>query len=92
MKSILQDNKECWVCGTTLDLHDHHIFFGVANRKQSEKYGLKIWLCGMHHNMSDQGIHFNKELDIAVKQMAQEVFERTHSREEFRELFGKNYL
>lgn len=91
MKSIIQTERECYVCGTTQNLHEHHIF-GAANRKHSESYGLKIYLCAPHHNMSDKGIHFNKELDISVKQMAQEIFEETHTREEFREIFGKSYL
>ena len=80
------------MCNTTQDIHEHHIFEGTANRRQSEKYGMKIFLCGRHHNMSNQGIHFNKELDTSVKQMAQEIFEETHTREEFREIFGKSYL
>ena len=42
--------------------------------------------------MSDDGIHFNKELDLRVKRMAQEVFEQTHTREEFRNIFGKSWL
>lgn len=92
MKSIIQTERECYVCGTTRDIHEHHIFEGIANRRQSEKYGMKIFLCGRHHNMSNQGIHFNKELDISVKQMAQEIFEETHTREEFRAIFGKSYL
>ena len=92
MKSIIQTERECYVCGTTQDIHEHHIFEGTANRRQSEKYGMKIFLCGRHHNMSNQGIHFNKELDISVKQMAQEIFEKTHTREEFKEIFGKSYL
>lgn len=92
MKSIIQTERECYVCGTTQDIHEHHIFEGTANRRQSEKYGMKIFLCGRHHNMSNQGIHFNKELDTSVKQMAQEIFEETHTREEFREIFGKSYL
>lgn len=94
MKSILQTEKECYVCHTTRDLHDHHIFEGGTNgnRKMSEKYGMKIWLCAYHHNMSDEGIHFNKALDMQVKMMAQEKFEETHTRAEFREVFGKSYL
>ena len=94
MKSILQHEKECLVCHTTRNLHDHHVFEGGTNgnRKMSEKYGMKIWLCAYHHNMSDEGIHFNKELDLKVKKMAQEVFELSHTREEFREIFGKSYL
>ena len=92
MKSILQESKQCWVCGKTFDLAEHHVFEGTARRKQSEKYGMKIWLCHYHHNMSNEGIHFNKELDLAVKRNAQKVFERDHSREEFREIFLKSYL
>lgn len=94
MKSILQTEKECYVCHTTWDLHDHHVFEGGTNgnRKMSEKFGLKIYLCAYHHNMSDEGIHFNKELELQVKRMAQEVFEQTHTREEFRKYFGKSIL
>lgn len=93
MKSILQTNKECYVCGTTYNLHDHHIFFGTSNRKHSERYGLKVWLCAYHHNMSNEGVHFNKPLDMKLKTMAQEYYE-THinTREKFMEEFGRNYL
>lgn len=91
MNSIIQTDKRCFLCHTTENLHDHHVF-GAANRKWSEKYGLKIWLCAKHHNMSDQGIHFNKALDREVKQIAQREFEDTYSREEFMRIFGKNYL
>lgn len=94
MKSILQTEKECYVCHTTQNLHEHHVCEGGTNgnRKMSEKYGLKIWLCAYHHNMSDEGIHFNKELDLQVKRMAQEVFEQTHTRAEWRQAFNKSYL
>lgn len=92
MQSIIQDRKECYVCRTTYGLHDHHIFYGTSNRKQSEKHGLKVWLCGLDHNMSDAGVHFNKELDTELKQLAQRKFEETHTREEFRAIFGKSWL
>lgn len=35
----------CWLCGRWGWLEEHHIF-GGANRKKSEKYGLKVGLCG----------------------------------------------
>nr|DAG81083.1 MAG TPA: Recombination enhancement function protein nuclease, DNase, HYDROLASE.4A [Caudoviricetes sp.] len=89
--SILQTEKECFVCRTTQDLQDHHIFFGTANRKQSEKYGLKVWLC-MRHHTGDRGVHFDKGLDRKLKEMAQAKFEETHTREEFIKIFGRNYL
>ena len=92
MQSIIQKEKRCFVCGTTYNLHDHHIFYGNSNRKQSEKHGLKVWLCGHDHNMSNEGVHFNKELDTELKQLAQRKFEETHTREEFRAIFGKSWL
>lgn len=92
MDSVFQNKKECWVCKTTNDLHSHHILYGIANRKYSEKYGLKVWLCAKHHNMSNVGVHFNKLLDNKLKQLAQKKFEETHTREEFIKIFGRNYL
>ena len=90
-KSIMQTEKECFICGTTYDLHEHHCIYGSANRKQSERFGLKIWLCRMHHTGSS-GIHFNKELDTKVKKLAQEKFEEVYgANTSFIEIFGKNY-
>ncbi len=92
MKSIIQKEKRCYLCGTTYNLHEHHCIHGSGNRKNSEKYGLKIWLCAAHHNMSNYGVHNDAKLDLEIKQMAQKEFEKTHTREEFMKIFGKNYL
>lgn len=93
MESIIQADRECYVCKTTYNLHDHHIIFGHANRKLSEKYGLKVWLCVNHHTGS-AGVHANnKELDKHLKKLAQEHFEtKIGTREAFRGIFGKSYL
>lgn len=90
MKSILQEDKKCFICGS-LQVHEHHIYFG-ANRKASENNGFKVYLCPAHHNMSNCGVHFNRQLDLQLKQLCQRKFEETHSREEFMKLIGKNYL
>ena len=92
MESIVQKNKCCFVCGTTQGLHKHHIFYGRANRKLSEKWGCWCWLCGRHHNLSSEGVHFNKPLDLHLKKESQQRFEFLHSHEEFMEIFGKNYI
>lgn len=92
MKSILQDAPYCRVCRTTLNLHKHHVFEGTGNRKQSEKYGCVYWLCGNHHNLSKYGAHFNKELELELKQEAQKKFEEMYDHETFIKVFGKNYL
>jgi hypothetical protein len=92
MESVLQKVKECYVCRTTMNLQDHHICYGTANRKQSEKYGLKVWLCQEHHT-GNTGVHFNKDLDMHLKKIAQEHFEaEIGSREDFRRIFGRSYL
>lgn len=90
MKSIIQSEKYCFVCG---DPHceDHHIFFGTANRKLSEKYGLKVWLCPKHHRGTRDGVHFDREFDLELKRYAQAKFEETYD-EDFQAVFGKSYL
>ena len=93
MKSILQDRKESYISGSTYNLEEHHIFFGTANRKVSEKNGLKVWLTSGEHR-GTYGVHgkFGRDLDIKLKQDAQRKYEETHTREEFIKLIGKNYL
>lgn len=92
METVLQQAKECYVCKTRIGLHSHHIIYGTANRKKSEKYGLKVWLCYEHHE-GNTGVHFNKKLDTELKQLAQEYFE-THygDRNNWRREFGRSYL
>lgn len=90
-KSILQSEKECWFCGAQSGLEEHHIFAGVANRKISEKYGLKVWLCHRHHT-GDGGAQYNRELGDQLKRVAQEKFEELHGHAMWMQLIRKNYL
>ena len=90
-KSIICNTKECLICKNPT-VHKHHLYGGVANRKLSEKYGLWVYLCPWHHNLSNAGVHFNKALDTKLKKHGQKVFEEKYSREEFIEIFGKSYL
>lgn len=93
MKSILKTNKQCYKCKTIYGLHEHHIFSGTANRKLSEQYGLKVWLCGKHHNLSNAGIHFDRDFELEVKRMTQEKAMQFYgwSEQEFIKIFGKSY-
>jgi len=93
LKSIMQDEKVCYVTGSPMNLHEHHIF-GGANRKLSEKYGLKVWLRAEWHNMSDKGVHFNKSFDIQLKKEGQEKAMEHYgwTVEEFIKIFGRNYI
>lgn len=93
MKSIVQElaEKRCFVCGGMRDLELHHIMHGTANRRLATKYGLICWLCREHHT-GTRGAHNNAELNRRLQQEAQRAFERTHTRQEWMTIFGKNYL
>ena len=91
--------NECYLCrlfygrSNTTGLHLHHIYPGTARRKLSDKYGLTVKLCPMHHTASSEGVHFNKANDLILKQMAQEYYEANiGSRDDFRRDFIKSYL
>ena len=92
MKSILQQERECYYCKTTNNLEEHHCLYGTANRKIAERFGLKVFLCSEHHR-GKNGVHGgNKYLDIKLKQLAQSKFEENHNREDFIKIFGKSFL
>ena len=89
MKSIMQTNvNECFFCGDTRHLNTHHVINGTGNRENSERYGLKVTLCAKHHDM----VHRDQRLDLSLKKYAQKEFEKNHSREEWMQIFHKNYM
>lgn len=103
MKSIIrQEERTCFLCRIFEEpeyhnyLECHHIFHGTANRKQSEKFGLKVNLCKRHHtgdiNGNTEAVHFNKNYDEALKRIGQTYFEIEHKREEFIQIFGRSWL
>ena len=76
MLSTMEDpkNRTCWACGA-YGPEEHHVFYGVANRKKSEKYGLKVHLCSRHHRDNLDGVHGqNKKLDQKLKEAGQRTF------------------
>ena len=90
--SIFQDDTEyCWECGR-YGTEIHHIFYGTADRKQSDKYGLVVGLCYDHHR-GRYGVHNgNKELGLRLKRIAQMKFIEKYGESEYFAIFGKNYL
>ena len=93
MESIIQNEKKCFITGSITDLHCHHIF-GGGLRLKSEKYGLKVWLRSDYHNMSDKGVHFNRDLDLMLKKIGQTVWQEKYGKTEqdFIKEFGKSWL
>ena len=94
MESIIQHEKECFVCGNTRDLAPHHCLMGNGMRPLAEQYGLKVWLCLDHHT-GDHGVHHGNE---ALRKELQRVGERAFldyyrkTVEDWIEIFGMNFL
>ena len=91
MRSILQEDKRCYICGSVIGLERHHIFAGVANKPISERYGLWVWLCARDHR-GTEGAQYDKDKNRMLKEDAQAAFEETHSHEEWMRIIRKNYL
>lgn len=72
--------------------HRHEIFGGY-NRQKSIDDGLVIYLRPEQHNMDNGGIHFNPEYRKTAQQAGQKAYEALgHTRQEFIQRYGKNYL
>lgn len=88
---IVKSMNNCFVCGSPYT-EVHHVIYGNANRKLSDKYGLIVPLCHEHHR-GQTGVHFNRDFDISLKKLAQEKFEaKFGANKSFLDVFGKNYL
>jgi len=90
MKSIIQDNKECYFCHKIEGIALHHCFPG-RNRKASDKYGFVVYLCHNHH-VGNEGVHRDNQSLSIFKRLCQAKFEQTHTRKEFIKIIGKSYL
>lgn len=88
--SILNNLETCYFCGRPREAI-HEVYFG-RNRQTSIKYGFCVGLCSEHHNMSNRSVHHDRKMDMILKKRYQREYEKTHTREEFIKLIGRNYL
>ena len=65
---------------------------GTANRRISEKYGLKVYLDPDHHRNGPEAVHKNAEVAEILHKEAQKAFEKIYPDLDFQTIFGKNYL
>lgn len=72
-------------------LHRHEVFF-ASNRQNSIKYGLYVFLTPENHNMSNKGVHSNRQFDIYLKKIGQKAFEEYYPDLDFKSIFHLNYL
>jgi hypothetical protein len=89
----MQDIKQCYVCDTTNNINIHEVYFG-KNRQKSIEDGCCVYLCGKHHNQSNDGVHFNHSLDIRLKQEMQKCWIKTYNKttDDFIKRYGRNYI
>lgn len=92
LHSVFTDDMDHCLFTGSAPVERHHIF-GGAYRSKSEKYGYVVPLRPDLHPNGAQAGPQRKEIDTALKQMAQRHFEEHHgTREQFRQEFGKSYL
>lgn len=98
-KSILhKKDGTCYLCRKLQQdfrihriVHEHHIY-GGPNRPVSEAHGFKVYLCPEHHEFGKEAAHSNQEMMRIMQQDCQREYEKTHTRDEFMELIGRNFL
>lgn len=97
MKHAPMRGRTCWLCGRNGNgdpLDKHHIF-GGSNRKLSEEYGLWVPLCHRRcHESGREAVHQNMETMQRLHEYGQTLAmeENGWSIDDFRRIFGRNYL
>ena len=95
IKSIIQHEETCFLCGRKGVLQVHHCLHGTARRKLADQDGLVVYLCHhCHRELHDKGIG-----DLELQQHAEEVwieqkyfYDHTKGVQKFIQRYGKNYL
>ena len=93
----MDNRKKCFLCGrngAADPLEEHHIFNG-ANRNNSTKYGLTVYLCGdrCHRNgefSAHKNINVRRNLQRYGQRKAME--ENNWTTDDFIKIFGRNYI
>lgn len=100
-KSIMHDKQEgtCYLCKLLRNdydrrtkLEEHHVMDGNPNRRHSEHYGLKVYLCIPHHREGPEAVHNNIDNNRLLQKKAQEIFEKKYGHEKWMGVFGINFL
>jgi hypothetical protein len=99
MESIMQQERgTCYLC---VRLHNdyrcwqsretHHVYDG-PNRSVSEANGFTVKLCIPHHRTGTEAVHNDIHTMRLIQADVQREYEKTHTRQQFMQLIGRNYL
>lgn len=80
------EDGHCYICGR-YDLTARHEIFRGTNRQNSKRTGLWINVCDICH----RNLH-KRDNELEMCRRGQRRYERTHTRDEFIQIFGKDYL
>lgn len=81
----------CFICERQTETALHHIY-GGAKRKMSDRNGFTVFLCPDCHQYAPHAVHRCRETAEKLKAVCQKAYEKTHDRDDFMALVGKNYL
>lgn len=90
-QSIVKGDREgeCFMCKRQTHCDVHHIYKG-KNRKISDREGFVVHLCQKcHRTLHSKDGHM---MDVYLEKTCQLDYEENHSRQEFMELIGCNYI
>lgn len=87
---IVEDMSYKDQVGTMLEENMQRI--DLTPLEQAEGFQMMLNLCLEHHRNGPVAVHNNAKNARILMAKAQEVYERTHTREEWMENAGKNYL
>lgn len=91
-ESILTKKKDiCYICGRPAT-EIHHIYFGTALRKISDKNGFIVPLCRDCHTGGKHAVHRDRRTDLMLKAECQTLYESFYGHAAFMKLIGRNYL
>lgn len=64
------------------------------NRQKSIEDGCCVYLCGKHHNLSNEGVHFNRDLDMKLKREMEQAWLMYYNKttKDFIKRYGRNYI
>lgn len=90
-KSIIKGDREeeCFMCKQWGAIELHHIYKG-KNRKISDREGFVVHLCSdCHGKLHGKDGHL---MDLYLMKTCQLAYEENHTRSEFMNLIGRNYI
>lgn len=92
-KCIMPPNPHYSTVRSPLYCHRHEVF-GASNRQKSIRDGLVVFLQPEMHNMSNRGVHFDREFDHYLKRIGEKTWCKHYGKtiDDFIEEYGRNYL